>query len=149
MARASGTSCRMAPAFAFAMIGKSEPTSRCSELFPLRSNRSSKPTIAGPCNAEKRVFSSNWHGAVPAARTSWPAYLLHRNRHDSRHPVVHALCCLGPGRQRLRDRGVSKSCDEVKSHDCASSGENRLAGMAPNAALAVALNICRQNTRTR
>ena len=73
------------PAFSFAMIGRSEPTSHCSVLSPLRSNLSSKPTIAGPWNAEKRAFGLSWHDGVPAAQTSWPAYLRLQDRHGSLH----------------------------------------------------------------
>ena len=52
-----------------------------------------------------------------------------------------SLCHGGSG-LRLRDRGISKFDDEVERHDCASSGEIRLAGMASNASLTVAVNIC-------
>jgi len=54
-------------------------------LSPLRSNLSSKPTIDGPWNAERRASSLSWHDGVLAARTSWPAYSRHLDRQNSRH----------------------------------------------------------------
>jgi hypothetical protein len=83
-----GTSFKTAHAFSFAMIGRSEPTSHCSLLSPLCSNLSSKPTIAGPWNAEKRAFGLSWHDGVAAAQTSWPAY----PRLQYRHGFLHFSC---------------------------------------------------------